>query len=279
LYPAIQIGQMLLPTLGVVVVLGWIAAVTLAVARAPTYGIGRATVFVAASAALLLCVFGERVANNFLLAWLGRTVPSVACAAGIALAALGIPVWSHMSAVRFSALADCLSQPIALALAMERFGCFLAGSACGRPTDCPWGVVFNNALALAWYRTPIGIRLHPTQLYECFLAVLLFCLLQFVERYKVASGVPILTLVAGYAFGRYFIEFLRGDVERGFWGPLSVPQWICALVLLVSVILLTMIFRPKAAAAREALIMPAPQIRRSPRRLRKTAAPPAHKHS
>lgn len=279
MYPAIQIGQMLLPTLGVVVVLGWIAAVALAVARAPTYGIGRATVFVAASAALLVCVFGDKVANNFLPAWLGWTGPSVACAAGIAMAALGVAVWSLMASVRLSALADCFSQPIALALAVERFGCFLAGSAYGRPTDCPWGVVFNNALALAWYRTPIGIRLHPTQLYECLLAVLLFGLLQLGKRYQLASGVPILMLAAGYAFARYFIEFLRGDAERGLWGPLSIPQWFCALALLVSVILLTLILRPKAAAAREASNMPALQLRRSPRRARKTAAPPAHKQA
>lgn len=241
LYPAIQIGQMLLPALGVVVVLGWIAAVALAVTRAPTYGIGRATVFVTASAALLVCAFGDRVANNFLLAWLGWTVPSVACAAGIALAALGLAVWSHLACVRFSALADCFSQPIALALAVERFGCFLAGSAYGRPTGCPWGVVFNNALALAWYRTPIGIRLHPTQLYECFLAVFLFWLLHRMERYPRGNGVQILVLATTYAFGRYFIEFLRGDVERGLWGPLSVPQWFCALTLFVAVILLTLL--------------------------------------
>jgi phosphatidylglycerol:prolipoprotein diacylglycerol transferase len=139
--------------------------------------------------------------------------------------------------------------------------------------------VFNNALALAWYRTPIGIRLHPTQLYECFLAVLLFGLLQFVERYKLANGVSILMLAAGYAFGLYFIEFLRGDVERVVWGPLSIPQWFCALALLVSVILLTLISRPKATAAHEAPIMPAPQLRRSPRRVRKTAAPPSHKQA
>jgi phosphatidylglycerol:prolipoprotein diacylglycerol transferase len=250
LYPAIQIGRMLLPTFGVVVALGIIAALTVAIARARNCGISRATVFVAALAGLLAGVFEDRVANPAFLAPFGWTVPSVAIAADIAAAALVVKVWSLMVGARFSVLADCLAQPIALALAVERFGCFLAGCAYGQPTDRPWGVVFNNALALVWYRTPVGVRLHPTQLYECLLAVLLFCLLKLIERYNPGNSVQILVLAAGYSFGRFFIEFLRGDASRGFLGPLSIPQWLCALALFVSVILLTRRFRQNGVAIR-----------------------------
>ena len=279
MHPAIQIGQLLPPTLDVVIVAGWIAAVILSVAKARHYGIGRVTVLVAASAAVLACIFGDRVANSLMLAWLGWTVPSVACAVGIALAALAVKDGSFVFGVKFSALADCFAQPIALALAVQSFGCLLAGSAYGLPTGRPWGIVFNNALALAWYSTPIGVRLYPTQLYECLLAFLLFGLLSLIERRKPGNGVQILSLVTIDAFGRYFIEFLRGDVRRGFLGPLSVPQWFCAFALLVSVILLTRILRPKAPVTLKASIGSVPQPRRSPRRARKTPAPPVHKQS
>ena len=239
MYPAIQIGQILLPTLHLALAFGMITAVIFSVARAGRYGIGRTTAFVGATAALLMGVAGDRSANCLLLASLGWTVPSMSIAAGVALAALAVKGWSLMVGARCVVLADCFSRPITLGLVVAGFGCLLAGCDYGQPTRCPWGIVFNNALALAWYRTPIGVRLHPTQLYECLLAVLLFLLLKAIERYKLPSGSQFLVLAAGYAFGRYFIEFLRGDGERGSWGPLSVPQWFCALTLVVSVTLLT----------------------------------------
>lgn len=195
------------------------------------------------------------------------------------MAALGVALWSLRAGVRFSAFADCFSQPIAFALAVDRFACFLAGSAYGRPTDHPWGVVFNNALALAWYRTPIGVRLQPTQLYECVLALLICCLLRLTERRKLGNGVQILVLVTVYAFGRYYIEFLRGDTERGFWGPLSVPQWFCALALFVSVILLTLLSLRKTGATKPAPIALIPPARQRSRRAPETSGASAHKHA
>jgi hypothetical protein len=32
--------------------------------------------------------------------------------------------------------------------------------------------------------------------------------------------------------GRFLLEFLRGDIDRGFWGPFSTSQWLSLLVLL-----------------------------------------------
>ena len=250
MYPAIQIGQALLPTFGVVFAIAMIAAVVLCVARARQYGMGRVTALVAALAALCAGVLGDRVMNDALLAHLGRTIPSVAFAAGVATAALAVKVWSLMVGARFSLLADCLSQPVALALAAVRLGCLLAGCDYGQPTDRVWGIAFNNALALAWYRTPIGVRLHPTQLYECLLAVTLLCLLKLMERRQLRNGVQFLSLAAAYSFGRFLIDFLRGDAGRGFWGPLSVPQWFCVLTLVISALQLTLLSRQKAVAAR-----------------------------
>ena len=249
-YPVIQIGQLLLPTLGVAAAAGVITAVILAITRARAFGAGRVSVFVAASAALMAGVFGNTTANHLLVMRFGQCFPSVAFAAGVATAALAVKVWSLMTGDRFYVLADCFAQPIALALAVERFGCFMAGCSYGQPTDQPWGIVFNNALALAWYRTPIGVRLQPAQLYECLLAVLLLVLLKLIARHKLRNGSQFLVLAAAYAFGRYFIEFLRGDAERGFLGPLSIPQWLCALTLIASVILLTRNSRRNGAAYR-----------------------------
>src|SRR3546814_4502873 len=42
----------------------------------------------------------------------------------------------------------------------------ISGCCYGRPTDVPWAVIFTNPLAAANVGTPLGIPLHPTQVYE-----------------------------------------------------------------------------------------------------------------
>ncbi|MBR0397207.1 MAG: prolipoprotein diacylglyceryl transferase, partial [Eubacterium sp.] len=44
-----------------------------------------------------------------------------------------------------------------------------------------------------------------------------------------------------YSAGRFMIEFLRGDAERGSIGPLSTSQFIALFVLAAGVIMLVMI--------------------------------------
>src|ERR1035438_9824628 len=62
--------------------------------------------------------------------------------------------------------ADVFAPGIALGHGIGRLGCFAAGCCWGRPTKLPWGVTFTNPLAEQLVGVPLGIRLHPTQLYE-----------------------------------------------------------------------------------------------------------------
>ena len=250
LYPAIQIGQMIFPTFGIALAIGFIAAAFFAIARARRYGIARATTLGAALVGLASAEVGARLAGFLLFVSVRWANPSVELSLGLALAALAVTTWARMRRASLAALADCFAQPLALALILVRFGCFLAGCDFGRPAGAGWGVLFTNLLALAWYRTPLGTRLHPTQLYECCLAALILLFLTQIERRKPAAGVPFLVLVVSYAFGRFFIEFLRGDADRGFLGPLSIPQWFCTLILVVVVTLLTLHSRPRTIQSR-----------------------------
>ena len=61
---------------------------------------------------------------------------------------------------------DVFAPGIALGHVTGRLGCFAAGCCYGKPTDVPWAVIFTNPLAAANVGTPLGIPLHPTQLYE-----------------------------------------------------------------------------------------------------------------
>ena len=79
----------------------------------------------------------------------------------------------------------------------------------------------------------LGIPLHPSQLYESALGVVLFGSLLMLERRPRRPGTLIYAFAGLYSVGRFLLEFLRGDIDRGFWGPFSTSQWLSLLVLLL----------------------------------------------
>src|SRR6266700_3399651 len=61
--------------------------------------------------------------------------------------------------------ADACAPGIALGDVLGRQGCFSAGCCWGKPTTLPWGVRFTE-LGHEVTGVPVGVKLHPTQLYE-----------------------------------------------------------------------------------------------------------------
>ena len=87
-----------------------------------------------------------------------------------------------------------------------RIGCWCAG--------CCYGIEFAD-----------GTRF-PVQLVEagfCFAALLAFLIIRPERRWTRLPLFPVYLIV--YSVGRFILEFLRGDVNRGVW-ILSTPQWI-----------------------------------------------------
>src|SRR5437870_5268547 len=84
---------------------------------------------------------------------------------------------------------DTYALPLALALAVGRWGCFFNGCCYGLETSLPWGVDFGD-----------GVRRHPTQVYESVfhfgMAIVLLALIrrqalryQRLKLYLIAYGV------------------------------------------------------------------------------------------
>jgi phosphatidylglycerol:prolipoprotein diacylglycerol transferase len=137
-----------------------------------------------------------------------------------------LPVW---------VMTDILAPSVALGHAIGRLGCFTAGCCYGKPTTMPWGVTFTDPYAKEIVGVPLGIALHPTQLYEALVEFALFGLLVFLAGRKKFDGQIFWTYVFGYSIARFVIEFFRGDLERGFvfGGALSTSQ-VIALLLVVA---------------------------------------------
>ena len=122
---------------------------------------------------------------------------------------------------------------MALGQAIGRVGCFMAGCCYGMPTALPWGVTFR-ASEIA----PLGVALHPTQLYEMLFNFTIFALL-FLRRNRVTfRGEQILSYLFLYGATRSIVEVFRGD-PRGFWlwNTVSTSQLIGAAMMAAGIIL------------------------------------------
>jgi phosphatidylglycerol:prolipoprotein diacylglycerol transferase len=142
-----------------------------------------------------------------------------------------LPVWP---------LLDAATPALALGYAVGRIGCFVVGDDYGRPTDGPWGVAFPNGLpptTAGYLRDEFGLSIppgtpdsqllevHPTQLYETGLALVVFVVGRGMLRRGLRPGQTALTLFALLAVERFAIEFLRAKDDR-FFGPFTLAQVI-----------------------------------------------------
>ena len=154
----------------------------------------------------------------------------------------------------FWATCDVFAPGIALGHVTGRLGCFAAGCCYGKPTDVPWGVIFTDPVALANVGTPLGIRLHPTQLYEAGAELLILVFLLATERRgRVFAGRTFWLYMFLYAVSRYVIEIYRGD-PRGVvpYLGISTSQFISLILGPLSLIMLLWLSRTVPTAPQEA---------------------------
>jgi phosphatidylglycerol---prolipoprotein diacylglyceryl transferase len=108
---------------------------------------------------------------------------------------------------------DLITPAVPLAHAFGRLGCFMAGCCYGRDApDLPWAVVFSDPNSLG----PLNRPLHPTQLYEAVLLMILAVSILLAEKRIIAvPGRMISVYILGYTVIRFIVEYFRGD-DRGF---------------------------------------------------------------
>jgi len=166
-----------------------------------------------------------------------------------------LPVWPSL---------DAASIALALGYAIGRIGCFLVGDDYGVPTDQPWGVKFPYGLppttAGALRSHPFNVDIppdvpdgqllavHPTQLYETTLALLICAVGIWLLKRRVAPGTIALVVIGLLAIERFGIEFLRAKDDRFFSG-LTVAQLISVAVVVVVGALWVLRHRRAAPAA------------------------------
>lgn len=121
---------------------------------------------------------------------------------GAALAGLVFVRWKKLSAWR---VADILAPSIALGYVFGRIGCLLHGCCYGRECALPWAIHFPED-----HETyPHGV--HPTQIYDSLLNLVLYAALAWLCRRKKFDGQVFAAYLMGYAVTRSLVESFRGD--------------------------------------------------------------------
>jgi phosphatidylglycerol---prolipoprotein diacylglyceryl transferase len=138
---------------------------------------------------------------------------------------------------------DVFAPGIALGYVTGRLGCLAAGCCYGRPTDVPWAITFTNPLAASNVGTPLGVPLHPTQIYEAAAAlVILMVLLATEKKRRYFPGRTFWLYMLLYAVSRYVIEIYRGD-PRGMVAGISTSQFISLVLAPLSIGMLVWLSR------------------------------------
>ncbi|MEX1183816.1 MAG: prolipoprotein diacylglyceryl transferase [Gemmatimonadota bacterium] len=141
---------------------------------------------------------------------------------------------------------DATAPALAIGYAVGRIGCFLVGDDYGKYTDGPFGIAFPQGapVSTAGYLRSIGetnvpasiadsvvVPVHPTQLYEVGLALIMFAILWRLGRHRgLRAGQLFAVYLALYGVERFMIEFVRAKSDRFVLG-LSTSQ-IASITLL-----------------------------------------------
>jgi len=231
MYPILfRIGSFEVGTYGLMLALGFLAALWLAKRLAKQDGLPSdsmvdiaLTVLIAGilgSKALMIIVdllSGEPFSRVFSLS----TLRAGGAVHGGVIGAILAFFWRvRVLKLPFAKTLDSLATAMPLGQAIGRLGCIAAGCCFGTYCQMPWAITFHNHDA-ARFGTPLDIPLHPAQLYFGLSNLIILVTLLIFRRFRKFSGqISSLYFMLEGAF-RFVLETWRGDADRGFWLNLS----------------------------------------------------------
>lgn len=164
----------------------------------------------------------------------------------VALGGVGAWIGCRQRGIPLPAFGDAVAPGIVLAQAIGRLGNYFNQELYGAPTTLPWG------LALYYRRTESGVVdvhavdgvstgqiaaiVHPTFLYESVWNLAIFALLICADRrWVIGHGRLFALYVAGYCFGRFWIELMRTDAATHI-GGMRINSLTSTLIFTLSVL-------------------------------------------
>jgi phosphatidylglycerol---prolipoprotein diacylglyceryl transferase len=237
----LQFGHLVLPTYGVILALGLIASLLICLQTARLLSLDKDKVWnlalleivvtIAAAKLLVAAVRWPQDGPRGFTFGLNRLPGALLCGIVIAIVAC----WWYASRTRlpFRRTADALAPAMALGSAAVSVACLESGCGFGTPSHVPWAVVYTSPFADP--DTPLGVPLHPTQLYMSAMQFSLFVLLLWLLSRPHRDGEIIGAWLFLAGLSSFFLGFLRGDsgFEVLFGGVITLSQAIAATMVLL----------------------------------------------
>ncbi|MHB0980890.1 MAG: prolipoprotein diacylglyceryl transferase [Thermoleophilia bacterium] len=130
---------------------------------------------------------------------------------------------AHFSKPRTALVADATALGLAAAYAVGRVGCLLNGDDYGAPTSLPWAMSFPKG------SPPTTALVHPTQIYESLMSLVIFGLLLWVAAPRLRRAGSLFWAYLSLAgIERFVVEFVRTNQPIAL--GLTQAQWISVVL-------------------------------------------------
>jgi phosphatidylglycerol:prolipoprotein diacylglycerol transferase len=254
MYPRLfEIGSVTIYTYGVLLAAAYLAGLKVAMVRARARGLDPARIMDLGILLIISAIVGAKLmllVVDFRFFWSNPgDLFSLVRSGGVFYGGLILSVAVGLWYVRRHRLptwttCDAYAPGIAVGQAIGRVGCLMAGCCYGRHADLPWGITFTSPFAAANVGTPLGVELHPTQIYETIAVLLILAVLLLWERRSVGfAGRTFWSYILLYGIARFVIEIYRGDPRGSVLDAMSTSQFISLLLIPVSVVMLVRLSR------------------------------------
>jgi phosphatidylglycerol:prolipoprotein diacylglycerol transferase len=237
-----QFGHLVLPTYGFLVALSAIVSLLVCVRTARLLSLDPDKIWSVALVAIFTAVIGNRILLT-LLNWprygaRALNVATQSLGAGFASTALAFAVGifcAWRSGLPLRRTADAFAPSLALGNSIVSIGCLEAGCDYGTPSNLPWAVIFRSPAAMPG--TPLGVPLHPTQIYASLTAFALFAVLVWLVYRPHQEGEIMGAWLFLGGLSSFLLSFVRGDIGPLLAGLVPWTQIIAAAMVLAGALL------------------------------------------
>lgn len=240
----LTIGKFTIHGYGVMIALGFIAALLLSYYRAKKNGLNQEHILDLA----LWCVVGGFLGAKLLyviVEWENFISKPLSVIGGSGFVVYGGVIsgiliglaYCKVKKIDFFTYLNLIVPQIALAQGIGRFGCFFAGCCYGAPTDSFLGITFP-----AGSFAPVGVKLWPTQLIMAFGDLAIAGILYLLGRSEKTKKYTTECYMFLYGIGRFLIEYLRAD-NRGSIGIFSTSQFISLFIVVGAIVMFILRYR------------------------------------
>lgn len=233
MYPTLELGPLVIPTAGLIIILGlWLAlsAVERAAARLRLHVPATYTLAVTAVAAgfagarLVFVALHWRAFSDNLLGIVWPLTSGFHLGAGLLIGVAAAFFYGRWRELPAAATLDAVAPGLLVALMAVSLADFLAGPGYGEQADLPWSISL------------FGISRHPVQLYEIAVGAAALLAWRWTLRGERFPSRPFLVSAAVYSAGRLITDAYRANA------PLTEGGYHVVQIVSLAVLLVTLFF-------------------------------------